>query len=52
MVIIDCAIILPLTGTKKTILAAGTAAHQVPKFRLTDTKVYVSVVTLSTLSTR
>ena len=29
-------------------LIAGTAANQVPKFKVTDTKPYVPVVTLST----
>ena len=34
----------------KSILAAGTTASQVPKFRVTDTKLYVPVATLSTQS--
>ena len=37
---------LQLTCSKKSILAAGTAVNQVLKFRITDTKIYVPVVTL------
>ena len=33
---------------KKLFLVAGTAANQEPKLKLTDTKLYVPVVTLST----
>ena len=32
----------------KSILVARTVANQVPKFRITNTKLYVPVVTLST----
>ena len=32
----------------KSILVAGTAANQVPEFKITDTKLYVPVITLST----
>ena len=36
-----------MTCSKKGILVSGTAANQVPKFRITDAKLYVPVVTLS-----
>ena len=48
MTLIDCEIILQLTCSKKSILAAVTAANQVPKFRIPDTKLHLPVVTLST----
>ena len=48
MTLINCKIILQLTCSKKSILVAGTAANQLPNFRVTDTKVYFPVVTLST----
>ena len=48
MPLINCKITLQLTCSKKSILAAGTAANQVPKFKTTDTKLYVPVVILST----
>ena len=34
--------------SKDCILVAGTAANQNPEFKITDTKLYVPVVTLST----
>ena len=34
--------------SKDCFLVAGTAANQVPEFKITDTKLYVPVVTLST----
>ena len=34
--------------TKDCILVAGTAANQVPDFKITDTKLYVPIATLST----
>ena len=34
--------------SKECFLVAGTAANQVPEFKVTDTKLYVRVVTLST----
>ena len=37
-----------MTCSKKSILAAGTVANQVSKFKITGTKLYVPVVTLST----
>ena len=33
---------------KKSVLTAGTAENQIPKFRITNAKLYVPVVTLST----
>ena len=35
-------------SVKKSVLAAGNAANQVPKFRITNTKLHVLVVTFST----
>ena len=46
--LINCEITLKLTCSEKHILAAGIAANQVPRFRITNTKLYVPVVTLST----
>ena len=37
-----------MTFSKKSILAASTVANQVPKFKKTNTNLYVPVVTLST----
>ena len=34
--------------SKNCILVAGTAANQIPEFKITDTKLYIPVVTLST----
>ena len=49
MLLFNCEITLQLTCSKtKSILVGGTAAKQVPKFKITGTKLYVSVVTLST----
>ena len=42
MSLINCEISLQLTCSKKSILAAGTAANQVPKFRITDTKLFIN----------
>ena len=47
MSLIHCEITLHLTCSKKSILVAVTAANQVLKFRVADTKLYVPVVTLS-----
>ena len=33
---------------QKCILVAGTAANQVPEFKITDTKLFVPAITLST----
>ena len=46
--LINCKITIKLTCSKKSILAAGNVANQVPKFRITNTKLYDPVVTLST----
>ena len=48
MPLVNCEIIFQLTCFKKSILVSGTAANQVLKFRITNTKLYVPVVTLST----
>ena len=48
MSIIKCEISPQLICSKKGMLAAGTEAIQVPKFRITDTKLCFLVVTLST----
>ena len=37
-----------LTWSKNCFLVAGTTANQVPTFTVTDTKLYVPVITLST----
>ena len=39
---------LQLKWSKNCILVAGTAANQNPKFKITNTKLYVPLVTLST----
>ena len=39
---------LQLKWSKNCILVVGTAANQNPEFKVTDTKFYVSVATLST----
>ena len=44
----NCEISLMLTWSKNCFLVAGTMANQEPTFAITDTKFYVSVVTLST----
>ena len=46
--LINCEISLQLICSKKSILAAGTVANQVPKFKRIGTKLNVPVVTLST----
>ena len=48
LLLINCEIALQLTCSKKSILAADYVANQVPKFKMTGTKFYVPVVTLST----
>ena len=48
MPLINCEISLQLKWSKDFILVVGTAANQEPEFRITDTKLYVPVVTLST----
>ena len=48
MPLINCEITLQLTCSKKSILVHGTVANQVPKFKITSTKLYVPLVNLST----
>ena len=48
MSLINCEISLQLKWFKNCILLAGTVANQNPTFQINDTKLYVSVVTLST----
>ena len=48
MPLISCEINLQLKLSEKFILVAGTAANQVPEFKIADTKLYVPVVILST----
>ena len=47
MSLINCEISLQLKWSKNSILVGGTAANQNPIFKITDTKLYVPVVTLS-----
>ena len=46
--LMNCEISIWLKWSANCILIAGTAANQVVKFRITDTKLYVPVVTLWT----
>ena len=46
--LINCEIALQMTCSKRSTLVAVTASNQLTKFRITDTKIYVPVVTLST----
>ena len=48
MPLVNYEITLQLTSPKTSILAAGSTANQVPKFRISNTKLYLPVVTLST----
>ena len=48
MSLINCEINLILTWPTKCILSSNTAANQPTTFAITDTKLYVPVVTLST----
>ena len=48
MSLINCEISLQLKWSKNCVLVAGTAANQNPYFKMTETKLYVPVVTLST----
>ena len=48
MTLINCEIILLLTWSESSFLVTGTVANQVPTFTITDAKLYVPVVTLST----
>ena len=45
MPLIDCEISLHLKRSKKCFLLAGTAAKQVPEINITDTKLYVPIIT-------
>ena len=46
--LINCETNLQLTWSRKCFLVAGTAVNQKPKFKITDTKIYVPVTTLWT----
>ena len=48
MSLINCETSLKLTWSKSCFLVAGTIGSQEPTFTITDTKLYVPVVTLST----
>ena len=48
MSLINCEIGLQLKWSKDCIIVAGTAGNQNLEFNITDTKIYVPVVTLST----
>ena len=48
MPLINCEICLQLIWSKKCFIVAGTAANQIPERKVTDAKLYISVVTLST----
>ena len=48
MPLISCEISLQLKWSRDCILVAGTAANQNPKFGITDAKVCVPLLTLST----
>ena len=48
MPLINCEISLQLNWSKDCILVAGTEVNQNPEFKITDTKLYVPVATLST----
>ena len=48
MPLINCEISLQLIRSKKCFLVAGTAGNQKPKFEITDAKLYVPVINLST----
>ena len=48
MSLINCKTCLQLKWSKNCILVAGTTANQNPEFQITDTKLYVPVVTLPT----
>ena len=48
MQLINCEMNLQLKWFEKCISVNGTAANQVLEFKITDTKLYVPLVTLST----
>ena len=45
--LINCEINIFLTWSEECIIVTGTADHQEPNFAITDSKLYVAVVTLS-----
>ena len=47
MPLTNCEVSLQFKWSKDCVLVAGTAANQNPSFKITDTKLYVPVVTLS-----
>ena len=48
MSLINCEVTLILTWSKSCFLVAGTAGNQLSELKLTDAKLYVPIVTLST----
>ena len=48
MPLTNCEVSLQLKWSAKFILVAGNAAHQLPTFTITYTKIYIPVVTLAT----
>ena len=46
--LINCETYIQLIWAKKSFIVAGTAANKIPEFEVTDAKLYVAVVTLST----
>ena len=48
MILTNCEINLQLKWPEKCFLVAGTAAKQLPKLTIADTKLYVPLVTSST----
>ena len=44
----NCEVYLQLKWSKNCILVAGTAVNRNPEFKITDTKLYVPLATLST----
>ena len=51
MLLINCEINLQLTWSRKYFLAPGIVANQKPTFKITNAKLYLPVVTLSTQDT-
>ena len=47
MPLVNCEINLILTGSANCVLLSGAVANEASKFAITDTKLYVPVVTLS-----
>ena len=48
ILLFNCKISLQLKWSKYSLLLAGTAANQVPEFKITNTKAFVPFLTLST----